>query len=134
MKQNQRLRTGAVKSNCASEFHVSPFTGCARICIFVTFLRYFHLARDVDKCTVLSVGIALVHSKYCFPLKKRILICAYPLLAPLTRRETQNFGEEEKLSFFLKLCVYPHEAFLLRELSRYIVKLFPCRSKWAEAP
>ena len=70
-----------------------------------------------DRCTVLPVGIALVHSKYCFPLKKRILICAYPLLAPLTRRETQNFGEEEKLSFFLKLCVYPHEAFLLRELS-----------------
>ena len=28
-----------------------------------------------------------------------------------------HFGEEEKLSFFLKLCVYPHEAFLLRELS-----------------
>ena len=117
MKQNQRLSTGAVSLNFAPDFQEAPFTGCARICIFVTFLRYFHLARDVDKCTVLSVGIALVHSKYCFPLKKRILICAYPLLAPLTRRETQNFGEEEKLSFFLKLCVYPHEAFLLRELS-----------------
>ena len=73
------------------------------------------LYQDLLQASAADVGIALVHSKYCFPLKKRILICAYPLLAPLTRRETQNFGEEEKLSFFLKLCVYPHEAFLLRE-------------------